>query len=97
MPTDTGEPGGKRTGEQVTHYIKPGDKFDQACRGLLDKGFWIPWQAITNDSDQARITKKKKAASKTKYACTRCELNAWAKPGARLVCFKCQLEMRAVD
>jgi len=57
----------------------------------LASGFTIPWQAITRDEETAR----KKAASKTRYSCPGCELNAWAKPGARLVCFDCELELVA--
>jgi hypothetical protein len=43
MPTDTGKPGGKRTGQRVTHYIVKGGPFDLACKKLLASGFrWWP-------------------------------------------------------
>jgi hypothetical protein len=39
--------------------------------------------------------RKKKAASKTKYTCGGCGLNAWAKLGVRLVCGTCDQELQA--
>jgi hypothetical protein len=33
--------------------------------------------------------RKKKAASKTKYACPGCGQNAWARPDAQLICGEC--------
>lgn len=43
MPSDTGEPGGARTGEHMTHYIIPGGPFDRACDALLTEGFTLSW------------------------------------------------------
>ena len=43
MPSDTGLPGGKRTGRSVSHYIIPDGKFLPSCRKLVDGGFVIPW------------------------------------------------------
>ena len=34
MPTDTGEPGGKQTGQYVTHYIIPDGRFKQVFKTL---------------------------------------------------------------
>lgn len=34
MPTDTGEPGGKQTGQYVTHYIIPDGRFEQVFKTL---------------------------------------------------------------
>jgi hypothetical protein len=41
------------------------------------------------DGDDAEAARRRKAASKTKYTCPACELNAWAKPGVNLVCGDC--------
>ena len=89
VPSDTGEEGGKRTGQRMTHYIATGGRYENACADLLHKGFEIPWQAITGDEELA----KKKAASKTKYSCPGCSLNAWGKPDIRLQCIECDLEL----
>ncbi|CAG0901739.1 unnamed protein product [Darwinula stevensoni] len=42
MPSNTGQPGGKETGDQMTHYIVPGP-FLAACQDLLTKAFRISW------------------------------------------------------
>jgi hypothetical protein len=34
IPSDTGKPGGKQTGQRMTHYIEPEGQFDRACREL---------------------------------------------------------------
>ena len=49
------------------------------------------------DDADARKKRKAKSASKTRYTCPSCELHAWAKPGARLVCGQCDEPMAAED
>jgi hypothetical protein len=91
IPSETGQPGGRKTGQRMTHYIAEGDKFARSCASLIDKGFSIPWQAMTGDEETAR----KKAASKTRYSCAGCGLNAWGKPEIRLLCVECDMELMA--
>ncbi len=43
VPSNTGQIGGKRTGQQMTHYIKKGGKFEKACKKLLTKKFKLSW------------------------------------------------------
>ena len=43
MPSDTGEPGGRKVGERMTHYIIDGGPFDAACRDLLTRDFTLSW------------------------------------------------------
>lgn len=43
MPSDTGLPGGKRTGRSTSHYILPEGAFLMSCRKLVQDGFVIPW------------------------------------------------------
>lgn len=43
MPSDTGFPGGKRTGDKVTTYIIAGGAFDLACAELVDDDFTLSW------------------------------------------------------
>ena len=40
-------------------------------------------------------TARKKAASKTKYTCPGCGLNAWAKPDVSIICSGCDAELVA--
>ncbi|UUW74404.1 SprT-like domain-containing protein [Pseudomonas oryzihabitans] len=43
MPSDTGEPGGRRCGQQMTHYIIEGGPFDLACDELIESGAMLSW------------------------------------------------------
>ena len=44
QPSDTGEPGGKETGQTVSHYIIKGGPFAQAFAKLEKAGFQLRWQ-----------------------------------------------------
>ncbi len=93
MPSNTGEPGGKKTGRQMTHYIISNGAFDKACKKLLETGFQITWQE--NLSELRRRGKgranKTPDLSKVRFTCPVCKSNAWARHTARLVCgeYKC--------
>jgi len=86
-PSHTGQPGGKRTGQQMSHYIREGGPFDRACAALLARGFGITW------ADRAVAShpggKKTRSGVRVKYSCPSCGLNAWAKPESALVCGTC--------
>ena len=43
MPSATGLPGGKRTGDRMTHYIVDDGLFQVSCRKLLTQEFTISW------------------------------------------------------
>lgn len=81
-PSNTGQPGGKRTGQQMTHYITPGGVFETACQELLDGGFALQWRG----SGRMEAKPKKKDPSKVKFSCPVCGANAWAKEGSKLMC-----------
>lgn len=42
-PSNTGKEGGKRTGEQMSHYIVIGKDFDIACAELITTEFTLSW------------------------------------------------------
>jgi predicted SprT family Zn-dependent metalloprotease len=88
-PTNTGFPGGRRTGQRVMHLIVPGGPFAAACRKLLRGGTRLAWQ-----SREPRASERARN-SKTKYTCPACGLNAWAKPEAHLVCGACAADLRS--
>jgi predicted SprT family Zn-dependent metalloprotease len=90
-PSDTSAPGGKETGQRVSHYIAGGGPFDKACRRLIKQGFAVRYVELWSDPEARR----KKAASKTKYTCPECGLNAWGKPEISLVCGDCEAAMDA--
>jgi predicted SprT family Zn-dependent metalloprotease len=84
QPTSTGKPGGKETGQSVTHIIVPGGPYARAYAKLKATGFQLHWQSAP-ETEQA----KAKRASKTKFTCPECGQNAWAKPDALLICGNC--------
>jgi predicted SprT family Zn-dependent metalloprotease len=91
FPSSTAAPGGKETGQKVSHYIVAGGPFAQACAKLQGTGFELHWQSRADNSER-----QKKAASKTKYSCLECGQNAWAKPGTALICGVCYNEDAAI-
>ncbi len=92
IPTATGEEGGKVTGQKMHHLIEENGNFARTVQKLLAEHAAILYHDRTENND---TTRKKKAASKTKYTCPSCGLNAWAKPDAPLVCGNCQEPMQA--
>jgi hypothetical protein len=84
QPTSTGEPGGKETGQSVTHYIVPGGPYAVAYAKLEARGFRLHWQSASAGNEA-----KAKKASKTKFTCPECGQNAWGKPDTLLICGVC--------
>lgn len=93
IPSDTGMPGGKETGQSMTHYVADGGRFQKVCQELVAKGFKIPYLDLFVDEKK----KKKKAATKTKYTCPECGLNAWGKPQISIFCGECDVELEAEE
>ena len=92
IPSATGEPGGKPTGQRMNQYVEPGGRFARACAELIEeRGFAVPYVELSDMAERA--TRERKAASKTRYTCPGCAANAWAKPGTRLACGACNLPM----
>lgn len=94
MPTDTGKPGGKKTGQRMTHYILPGGPFADAFRAMPAE-VSLPWFAIPEGDD----SKKKSKPKRVKYTCPVCATKAYAVPGAKLICGEddCELAMMEPD
>jgi predicted SprT family Zn-dependent metalloprotease len=85
-PSSTGEPGGKETGNKVSHYVIQGGRFDVACRELLATGYGLTW---ADGGAYDRSKEGSKQGKRVKYVCPCCELAAWARHGAALVCGDC--------
>ncbi len=87
-PSSTAAPGGKETGQSVSHYIIDGGAYDLEFKEFggginLLGDLW-------NDSDEkAAKARAKKNASKTAFECEDCGLKAWAKADASLICGDC--------
>ena len=84
QPTTTGKEGGAETGQAVTHYIIPGERYATAYAKLAATGLQLNWQSLP-----ALGQGRGKNSSKTKFTCPDCGQNAWGKPGARLICGVC--------
>jgi hypothetical protein len=84
QPTTTGKEGGAETGQAVTHYILPAGRYSKVYEKLAATGLQLNWQSLP-----AMGQGRGKNSSKTKFTCTDCGQNAWAKPGARLICGVC--------
>ena len=70
------------TGQAVTHYILPEGRYAKAYAQLSASGYQLHWQSLP-------AVGSAKKSSKNKFSCPECGQNAWAKPGARLICGEC--------
>ena len=95
IPSNTGAPGGQETGQQMMHYVEDGGPFAVACAELINSGYDPLFGDRVSEGDVEK--RKKKAASKTRYTCPDCGVNAWAKPDTALVCGDCMVVTEADD
>jgi predicted SprT family Zn-dependent metalloprotease len=95
MPSDTGKPGGKKTGQQMTHYIISGGLFERVCAVLLSDGFKLAWGEIVTECDGGVGGKGggKGKTTRVKFTCPACDVNAWGKPTLKLICGTCLVPM----
>ncbi len=106
-PSNTGAPGGKETGESMTHYVVPHSQFHKAVEKLINRGFKIEWgdaktaeqtgASLTNSDDDKSRKKTKDKSNRVKYTCGKCQANAWGKCELKLVCGACMETMRATS
>lgn len=88
IPSSTGKPGGRKTGQKMGDYPEKGGVFEKAYEELINSGFSLPWIARTREKNPVKV------ASKTKYTCESCGLNAWGKPEINLICGDCNEQMQ---
>jgi hypothetical protein len=92
MPSTTGQPGGQKTGEKVSHYILASGLFTQVVQELCSAGLHLNWQSgFEKNKSVGGLSRPSR--NKTKFSCARCGQNAWAKPTAHLICGACQWRM----
>ena len=87
QPSATGEPGGKETGQKMTHYIIDGGPFAVAAAELMKSGFMLSWADAATVADEKK--KPAKSGNRIKYTCPSCAANAWGKQGLKLICGEC--------
>jgi predicted SprT family Zn-dependent metalloprotease len=96
MPSSTGEPGGKRVGPRMTHYIIENGAFAKAF-AAMPATFLLPWRSgIPELAKGGAVAPKKKDPSKVKYTCEGCGTNVWGKIGLRIQCSICEEEFEEV-
>lgn len=83
-PSDTGQPGGKETGQHMTHYIIDGGPFDQAF-GRMPSDFLLPWRGVPEPTSG----RGGGAKNKSKYSCPNGHGNVWGKPEMSILCGVC--------
>lgn len=101
-PSNTGEPGGKETGDQMTHYVVDGEAFDKVARDLMRGGFRFSWAEDSGEGraadDPAIVVKlepERDKSNRTKFTCPSCADPAWGKPSLKLICGRCHVDMVA--
>ena len=92
MPSSTGKPGGRRTGQKMSQYIIPGGRFAKAFQNLADKRIKYVPSALEGGNEAA-----KKARSKTKYTCPLCTTKVWGKAGLAITCGDCNQQFKQAD
>jgi hypothetical protein len=55
IPTDTGQPGGKKTGFKMTHYIAADGPFATECAALITQKYTISWYDRFPEAERARL------------------------------------------
>jgi predicted SprT family Zn-dependent metalloprotease len=83
MPSHTGEPGGKQTGQRVTHYIIDGGSYDTNWQKLEASGFTLDYQ------DRWHLRPREQNKLKVRYACPVCSIHVWGKPDIGIACVTC--------
>jgi hypothetical protein len=78
IPSSTGLPGGKETGQGIQHYIEPNGRFERAFRIMPASYLWPFLPAAQEESIRYVL--------KVRYQCPGCGTKVWGKPGLGLVC-----------
>lgn len=88
-PSNTGEEGGKETGQQMTHYVIKGGPFAVAYKEMPDH-ISLPWIGAP------LVHKEPKGKNKVKYVC-RCDNKVWGKPELQITCEECGSQFEAQE
>jgi predicted SprT family Zn-dependent metalloprotease len=84
MPSDSGAPGGHRTGQRMSHYVLPGGPFERAFQAMPQE-YLLPWLCA-----ESKPAGRPRRPSKVKYRCPGCRKNVWGKPDLALLCADCR-------
>lgn len=91
IPSNTGHPGGKKTGQRMDHYILEGGNFSIAFDKIQSEDFSDLVLPYIPSIPQVKVTKEgnpSKQGVKIKYTCS-CGNNVWGKADLKLTCDDC--------
>jgi hypothetical protein len=88
MPSSTGGPNGRRTGQRMSDYVIAAGPFERAFEAMPTEWF-LPF--ISGGTKTGPVGPKPDP-SKTKFTCSGCRASAWGKPTLRMMCLECRLE-----
>lgn len=88
----TGKEGGKRTGQNMTHYIQEGGAFEKAYYNKSAQFFHLPYAPVASLTGPAKI-RVKRSGHRVKYVCPVCGAASWGKPDMNLICGDCMTAM----
>lgn len=85
MPSRTGQPGGKKTGKYMSHFILENGQFARTYAELSASGTpLISWHEVP------KLEPVKQQEKKYKHYCPQCELKAWTFLGNNVMCGDCR-------
>jgi len=111
MPSDTGMPGGKITGERMSDYPIVGGIFEKVYKEM-PKDLMLPFKsaepigeleflaALIGNSEEVGTAAPVVAPTKrnkTKYTCLHCKANVWGKPELEVICRSCLQEAIKIE
>jgi predicted SprT family Zn-dependent metalloprotease len=87
----TGEPGGKPTGQRMTHYPAPGGPFLRAVERMPAsvKLPWVTGGSVSRAKAGPEAEKRAKKKNKVRYTCPGCDAHVWGKAGLAIACGDC--------
>jgi predicted SprT family Zn-dependent metalloprotease len=101
QPTDGSADGSKETGDRITHVIVAGGPFENAARKLIARDFALIWKEVPVRDEPAPAgegaAQPEKSGKRVRYDCPECDLKAWAKHDALLLCGEHKVPMLASD
>lgn len=109
IPSTTGEPGGKKTGQQMSDYVEKDGLLDRKIK-QMPKSYALPFTSVesitfkeireargglSEISDGGSIMQVNKK-NKIKYSCPSCQMNVWGKSDLNIKCMDCDEQLVAI-
>jgi hypothetical protein len=100
-PSTSGEPGGKETGDRISHYIIDGGSFHRFALAMEARGLGLSWFEVAETDQEDRSidgangdeSEDSKSGKRVRYVCPKLHdesrdgvLKAWAAEGVELAC-----------